>query len=762
MAIAFGDSGLTTSAGGAVAPPRSVRVATRAFRRLDGAAVVWLGVRQARSPAAVVGCSDGAACAPAIGVVIRHGEGIGGAVLANGVAWRGDSTGDAVIRASDDELSFLLAERMSQLMVVPLTTTGFSGEARIEGVAYVGRHDGVPWSDEAMDAARQLGRRVGRTVRDAQRVAQATQDWKRLWAELVAMPTTADRRLEQLAYRIAADARSALRGGLAIVFRLDTTSGALHSLGVDGEMNPGKRTSAVDRGQVMPPGSGGAGRAVALRTTFIARDYAAAVTVPPIMEDDVAGAPTLTTLSTPLTVGDDVFGALTVGRFRVSPAADFSRHDVRVATRLMKVAAPLLARAQAEAERQSRQQGAATLSRLAGSLTQSLPVSAVCEQLVRSVLALVSGLSASIWNPHGEPLIAESRRGILGEPKDPRLRQIVDHVMRSQRAFWTPDLANDSRLAAVPAGAGLAHGGEGRAVLVAPVRIREMLLGVLGVASNTGRAFTEADVELVQALADQAALGIANARAYHELQVSNIRLLRHEKLVAVGRLTSGLAHELRNPLQNVVGLTSEILDRLPAETPQALSAGDITEYVRRAYTEAKRAADIVDRLLDYVRECPRTLETVDMRAVIDDAVGLVTATAGAGKAKISVSSDDDGPLLVYGDGIMLRQVVLNLVNNALDAIDGAGEVEVHTRLERTPIGPGRVMVSVRDTGRGIPPQHLPHVFDLFFTTKETGHGVGLGLAVCQSLIEQHGGTIRVTSSDIGRGTTFEFELPVKT
>src|SRR5882672_10712970 len=133
--------------------------------------------------------------------------------------------------------------------------------------------------------------------------------------------------------------------------------------------------------------------------------------------------------------------------------------------------------------------------------------------------------------------------------EDPRLERLLDQVARSHQASWTPDLANDPRLAS-PAGVHPSECSEARAVLVAPIRIREMLLGLLGVSGDTGRAFTDTDVELVQALADQAALGIANARAYDELQVSNVQVLRHEKLVAMGRLTSGLAHELRNPREN--------------------------------------------------------------------------------------------------------------------------------------------------------------------------------------------------------------------
>jgi signal transduction histidine kinase len=105
--------------------------------------------------------------------------------------------------------------------------------------------------------------------------------------------------------------------------------------------------------------------------------------------------------------------------------------------------------------------------------------------------------------------------------------------------------------------------------------------------------------------------------------------------------------------------------------------------------------------------------------------------------------------------------VLNLVNNALDALSGPGEIVVRTRAERNGIGGAHAVVSVSDTGRGVRADHLPHIFDPFFTTKEDGQGVGLGLAICQSFIEQHGGTIRAESPGAGRGTTVQFELPLE-
>ena len=258
----------------------------------------------------------------------------------------------------------------------------------------------------------------------------------------------------------------------------------------------------------------------------------------------------------------------------------------------------------------------------------------------------------------------------------------------------------------------------------------------------------------------KAALGIANARAYDELQLSNIQLLRHEKLVAMGRLTSGLAHELRNPLQNVVGLTSELVERARGTLREHPEFADFPEYLRRAHGEAKRAAAIVDRLLDHIRERTPTFDTVDIRRVAADAVAIVAAAAGDRGARIIIASEDT-PILVRADAIMLRQVVLNLVNNAVDAVERSGEITVRTRTEHGALGAARAVVSVADTGRGVAPEHLPHVFDPFFTTKDVGHGVGLGLAICQSFIEQHGGSIRADSAGLGKGTTVEFELPVQ-
>src|SRR2546428_597210 len=233
------------------------------------------------------------------------------------------------------------------------------------------------------------------------------------------------------------------------------------------------------------------------------------------------------------------------------------------------------------------------------------------------------------------------------------------------------------------------------------------------------------------------------------------------RIVLAGRLAAGLAHELRNPLQNAVGFIAELRER--AAAPALLATPEFEEFpslVKHVHAELRRAASIVDRLLDYVRERKPTLESIDVRQIVAEAVALVSTSAARSGKRITTSPGDMS-LPVQADAVMLKQVVLNILGNALDALEGAGSIDISARLEPDAAGPGRVIVAIRDTGCGIPSESLPNVFDLFYTTKEIGKGVGFGLAICQAMIEQHGGTITITSPGAGQGTTVTFELPAE-
>jgi signal transduction histidine kinase len=737
-------------------PATTLRAAVIAFRGLEGAELVWLAVRESRSRAAVIRCVEGTRSTRALGFRVEPGAGIGGGVMLNGLPWRGSTRSETDgTSLSSDEQTLLHDEGATAVMVVPLRRDALGGgEPRLEGLAFVANRDGRTFSDGVLSEAMALGERLARSIRDAQRLTDAIGRWERVGRDSDGPDVTPDQRLEELAHVIAMDVRILLRSPLAIVFRLDRTSGALHSLGVDGVDVP-----AVRRGQVLPPGCGTAGAAVARRAVVVAHQYDGdSVQVPPILSDALPALVAFTTMSAPLIAGDEVIGAVTVARPNQMP---YDADDARLAEHIVAEAAPVLGRAQQASESARRQQGAWELSRLAGSLTQSLGESAIRERLAQSVISLVNGAEAAVWDQHGHStLTSHGSAGILGDPRDIRLQRILDRVMATQQPFWTPDFGNDPRLAEPGPGATPRAAGA-RAVLAVPIRLRDTLLAVLAVTGATGRPFTPADVELVQALCDQAALAIANAQAYRALQVSRAAVLQHEKLVAMGRLAAGLAHELRNPLQNAVGCIAELRDLSRAETLRACSEfADFPPFLKQAHAEMQRAAGLVDRLLDYVRERQPSLESVDVRQTVDEAVALVATAAARHGKRITVASPDT-PLRVRADPVMLKQVVLNVLTNALDALDGPGHVDVDVHLQLGSTGAGRVTLTVRDTGRGIAPDHLPKVFDPFFTTKEVGKGVGLGLALCQAMIEQHRGSIAVTSAGVGQGATVLVELPAE-
>jgi signal transduction histidine kinase len=738
---------------GARLTPAALREAVHAFRSLPGVDAVWLAVRESRSRAAVIRCAATLDPASVIGLRVEPGVGAGGAVLAGGSPWRGATSQSDDTGLSSGEQRFLADARIGAVMVAPLLAKAlWTDEPRLEGLIYVGRRGRRPFGATSVARAVALGRRVARAVRDAQRLEDARVHLAEATAQLG--DAAPDRRFDAVAQAIAESARVTLRSVIGIVFRLDRASGALHALGLDGVELP-----VVKRGQLLPPGCGSAGQAVARRATFVAEHYAPdSVRVPPIMAEAMPRLPPFTTLSTPLIADDEVVGALTVSRQIPVP---YDELDQRLIEALAGIVAPLLARAQRESDGTRRQHGASELSRLAGSLTESLSAEAVCERLVHAVVSLVHGADAAVWDPQGRMVTRGVRlSGLLREPPDARLRRLVDRVMTTGERCWTPDLTNDPRLAGPELVSEDAFV-DSRAVLAVPVRTRDAPLGVLTVTGETGRAFTDADKELAQGLADQAALALANARAYHDLQVSRAAVLRHEKLVAVGRLAAGLAHELRNPLQNAVGFVAELRERAGTATLHGQpDFEDFPPFLKHTHDELRRAASIVGRLLDYVRERKPSLESVDVRQVVADAVALASTSAGRGGKRILVAPAE-APLRVRADPVMLTQVVLNLLANALDALGDAGAIDVTVGLVTCVAGARRVAVTVRDTGQGIAPEHLPHVFDPFFTTKEVGKGVGLGLAVCQAMIEQHGGTIALTSPGAGGGTTVVVELPAE-
>lgn len=229
-------------------------------------------------------------------------------------------------------------------------------------------------------------------------------------------------------------------------------------------------------------------------------------------------------------------------------------------------------------------------------------------------------------------------------------------------------------------------------------------------------------------------------------------LVRSHKLRAVGTLAAGVAHELNNPINNIM-LTAESLKECYAD----LSDEARLEMVDDLVSQAERSQKIVRNLLDFAREGEIEHELLEVGKIIQETLALTANQIKLRSVKAKVEIAPNLPL-IYGDKQHLSQVFFNLILNALDAMHPGGQLEIGAKRADAP---AFLEVCVTDTGTGIPEHAIGSVFDPFFTTKPTGKGTGLGLSVSLGIVKKHGGNIRVKSV-VNEGTTFTVLLPIST
>jgi signal transduction histidine kinase len=235
-----------------------------------------------------------------------------------------------------------------------------------------------------------------------------------------------------------------------------------------------------------------------------------------------------------------------------------------------------------------------------------------------------------------------------------------------------------------------------------------------------------------------------------ELEEHQEQLLQARKLAALGTLTSGVAHEINNPLANIL-TSAQIL----SEELEDGGAAYKRKLLANIEEQTKRARDIVRNLLEFSRKRSFGLQKVKLADLIEATLMLVRGNAAKG-IRFSVSAPESLPE-VEVDKQRIQQALLNVVMNAVDSMPGGGNLAIEAGLAEEE---GMVQITVSDTGTGILPEHLSKVFDPFFTTKEAGRGTGLGLSVSYGIIRQHHGRITVTSKP-GEGTTFKILLPIE-
>ncbi|WP_051328332.1 hybrid sensor histidine kinase/response regulator [Desulfatirhabdium butyrativorans] len=234
------------------------------------------------------------------------------------------------------------------------------------------------------------------------------------------------------------------------------------------------------------------------------------------------------------------------------------------------------------------------------------------------------------------------------------------------------------------------------------------------------------------------------------------RILHQDKMMSLGRLAASVVHEINNPLAGILNYIRLMMRRLEKPLPDPQSLDKVRKDLDVVFRETERCSKIVSNLLLFSRKSEPVFSEVDIRELIDRCMLLSGHKLEMSRIQWAISLAADLPR-ISGDMNQLQQALINLIFNAIDAMPAGGKLQIEAR---TAEDEHAVALVVSDTGTGISPADMPHIFEPFFSTKAEGYGVGLGLSTVYGIVERHGGKIDVESTP-GAGTTFTLRLPVR-
>jgi hypothetical protein len=226
-------------------------------------------------------------------------------------------------------------------------------------------------------------------------------------------------------------------------------------------------------------------------------------------------------------------------------------------------------------------------------------------------------------------------------------------------------------------------------------------------------------------------------------------------VTTLGELAVSIAHEVNQPLMAIVtnaGTCLRWLDEAQFDLAQARQAAE------RVIRDGHRAGDIIASIRALARKAPTRVEPMDVRSAIRDVLLVLNGELRRRAVDARVDGDQREPLIILGDRTQLQQVLLNLIMNGVEAMGENGPVPRRLTVRSSAQGNGYARVCVEDTGSGLEPEHADRIFEAFYSTKPAG--MGMGLSICRSIIEAHGGTIEVSASRRARGSAFSFTVPM--
>jgi len=333
---------------------------------------------------------------------------------------------------------------------------------------------------------------------------------------------------------------------------------------------------------------------------------------------------------------------------------------------------------------------------------------------------------------------------------------VLHYVLHTKESLVLDDAAVQEPFSADP----YVRERQARSVLCLPLLNQAKIIGLLYLENNLSpRVFAPARIPVLKLLASQAAISLENTRLYRDLAEREARYrevqmqLAHANRVAtMGQLSASIAHEVSQPLAAALTNTQTALRWLRRDPPDLAK---VQQALERIVSNGKRAGDVIDGLRALIKKAPPALESLDINEVLDEIILLTRVEAVKNRVSVRKQFAEDLPR-VQGARVQLQQVILNLMVNAIEAMsednDGVRDLQIGTGRDASE----GVLVTVRDSGPGLTPAMLERVFEAFYTTKPTG--LGIGLSICRSIIEAHGGKLWARATE-DRGAVFQFTLP---
>jgi signal transduction histidine kinase len=264
-------------------------------------------------------------------------------------------------------------------------------------------------------------------------------------------------------------------------------------------------------------------------------------------------------------------------------------------------------------------------------------------------------------------------------------------------------------------------------------------------ASDEG-PFLKEERKLIREIAQKIAIIIERKEAEANMRLLQEQIRHADRLASIGELTAGIAHELNNPLHNILGFAQLLIQNDSLNEQAKL---DVEKIIKAALN----SREIIKKLMYFSRQMPQDFKNVNLNQVIRDTMCFIEPQCKNENISISFHLENDIPE-IYADTLQLNQVIVDLVVNAIQAMPEGGTLTISTRTDNQ-----SVLLKVEDNGTGISRKIIQHIFNPFFTTKAIGKGTGLGLSVVHGIVSAHKGTIHVHSKE-GVGTKFEIRFPI--